>query len=156
VITLQEIPIQTNVFGPVVAVCDRAIRKLCAHPYPAHPKGCPNVARCTTKFFEDVFASRVYVASLRFDFKTYRDMMARKHPAWSDRQLRNPLYWQGYCRKKMRDYMKIVTPLGWHALWIPEAMGVNVTATCAKAGIQLQWPPQEHTYIIVLLVQKKT
>jgi hypothetical protein len=155
VITLQEIAIEKSVLGPVDAVCDRKIRKLCAYPYPAHPKGCPNVGRCTTKFFGDVFASRVHVAALRFDFATYRAMMARKHPNWSDRQLRNPLYWQGYCRKQMRDYIKKVTPLGWHALWIPEAMGVNLTATCRKVGIKLQWPPMDYTYIIVLLVQKE-
>jgi len=33
---------------------------------------------------------------------------------------------------------------------LPEAYGVNVTATMAAVGIKLQWPPRDKTYQIAL------
>jgi len=32
----------------------------------------------------------------------------------------------------------------------PEAMGINITATMAQAGIMLEWPPESVTYQIAL------
>jgi hypothetical protein len=80
--------------------------------------------------------------------------MQEKHPDWSDRQLRCPLYWQGYLRKVMRDFVNSVQIKGAEPVWIPEAMGVNVTETCRAAGIELEWPPMTKTYIVVLFAKK--
>jgi len=83
-------------------------------------------------------------------------MMQERHPDWTDRKLRCPLYWQGHVRKEMRDFIQTHNVVGFVPLWVPEALGVNVTETCKNAGIELQWPPMTKTYVIVLYVRNIT
>lgn len=87
-----------------------------------------------------------------FDLGGHVRRMQAKHPDWSDRQLRCCLYWQPRARKILGcavvDFL--VEHPGLHVLWTPEACGVNVTATMAKAGEILEWPPRETTYQVVV------
>ncbi len=153
---LKDIPRRTCLKGPVKVSCSPEIRDLCARPYPDHPKGCPNVERCSeARYFLDAFGSDVYVAALEFDFGAYLKMMKAKQPGWSDRQLRCPLYWQGHLRKQLRDFLAEQKIDGYFPVWIPEAMGVNVTETCKAVGINLQWPPMTKTYVVVLFARSR-
>ena len=82
--------------------------------------------------------------------------MRGKHSNWSKRQLECCLYWQGTARKSLKK--KIGEFLCSHSsLFIvscPEASGVNLTATMKQIGIDLEWPPKEYTYQIVLAGNK--
>ena len=77
--------------------------------------------------------------------------MKEKHPHWSDRQLRNVLYWQGTAKKlhreKIRGFLKEYEHLGYEVV-TPEALGVDVTRTLANVGITLEWPPINKSYRI--------
>ena len=151
---LADISKVTALSYAVDIVCDRSVPALCSRPYAQHPRGCPNVARCSkVPWFLDEYQEVGYVATLRFDFGTYLDTMRAKHPNWSDRQLRCPLYWQGHARKAMRTFVDAQHIEGYEPVWIPEAMGVNVTETCKNAGITLEWPPMTKTYVVVLFAR---
>jgi hypothetical protein len=92
--------------------------------------------------------------ALEFNFGDYLRMMKDKHPDFSDYQLRCPIYWQGHLRKELRDFVAKHPVEGFlGALWTPEAMGVDVTATCKQVGIELQWPPMEKSYMVVLYIR---
>jgi len=98
-----------------------------------------------------------------FDLAGHVEKMRAKHPNWSDRMLRNCLYWQNGARKvlktELRSHLAILQAGAlleglddeWIALVCPEACGLNVTATMACQGITLEWPPTRMTYQVALI-----
>ena len=135
-------------FGIIEAVriChSRKTGEWCRYPYPGHPRGCPNFNRegCPPKapFITDVMDLNrpVYIAFSEFNLQAHVFKMRRKHPNWSERQLKNVLYWQGTSRKQMRQRAKVAQFCtgGNVVLTCPEAHGVNIYATCACSGLKL-------------------
>lgn len=122
----------------------------CCHPYPGHPHGCPNFPKGCTKISFDHpriggHYTRWFAVVEEFDLDAHAAMMKAKHPEWSDRQCRNPLYWQGGVRKrlkekawrlwpKLREWGNIYTP-------IPEAWGVEVFETMQLVGVIIERHP---------------
>lgn len=136
-------------FGIIEAINVITSRKTgswCLYPYPGHPKGCPNYGRdgCPPHipFITELMDLRrpVYIAFSEFNLNAHVETMRRKHPQWSERQLRNVLYWQNTSRKQMRQRAKIAQFYGGgdRVLTCPEAYGVNVYATCLISGLKLQ------------------
>ncbi len=78
--------------------------------------------------------------------------MRAKHPKWSKRQVECCLYWQGTARKTLREKINAFVWKHPHYSIIscPEGAGVNVTETMKRAGIELEWPPVNYTYQIVI------
>lgn len=138
---------------------DHKMRALCLHPYPGHPKGCPNFGKrdtCPPKIplFEKVYdlEKPVYAIVNEFDMKGHVARMTVKHPQWSSKQLSCPLYWQPSARKKLKEKIKETQiPKGYEIVNLPEGMGVNVTETLASAGIMLEWPPVNIVRQVVLV-----
>ena len=85
--------------------------------------------------------------------------MRAKHPDWSKRQLECLLYWQGTARKKQKEQIEIfkkwINDEEYIITTVPEAMGVNVTETMKRIGIELEWPPINVAYQIALAGFKK-
>lgn len=140
-------------------VVNYRVRGLCAAAYPGHPRGCPNVGKKSTcpplapRIESELDLSRTVLAIYNvFDFAGHVNRMRGAHPGWSERQLANCLYWQPGARKHLRA--EIVACLrehrGLHIAGTPEAMGVDLTATMAGVGIDLEWPPRTVAYQIVL------
>ena len=78
--------------------------------------------------------------------------MREKHPEWSKRQLECCLYWQGTARKSLREKIKLFK-IEYPNLFIakcPEGSGTNLTETMKQININLEWPPKNYTYQIVL------
>ena len=135
-------------------VIDKSVRGLCVHPYPNHPKGCPNFGKRVTcppqvRMIDEIFdiSRGFWIVWIDFDFKSHCDRMRRKHPDWSQRQIECCLYWQGTANKMLREVVADVSYYladrgNWQATYCPEAMGVNVTATMNNLGIELEWPPK--------------
>lgn len=159
--TVADIKKETIFLGPTEAICDHNIPDLCWKPYPGHKKGCPNYnkkAGCPTKvgYFLDTFDPQIYIIAIKFDFGAYLDMMRERHPEWTDKALRNVLYWQGHVRANLNNFIKsIELPDNYKILKTPEAMGMNMTDTCKQVGIELEWPPMHNTYAIVVGCKKK-
>jgi predicted metal-binding protein len=148
-------------WAKVKPVVDLKVRALCAHKYPNHPHGCPNFNKakrpdcppqCPTITDTININKTVYVIYNKFPFGNHVVKMKAKHPNWTDRQLANCLYWQGTARKQLKDEIKLFLSChnGFYVVKNPEAQGVNLTATMAKIGIELEWPPKVDTYQIVL------
>ena len=135
--------------------CDSP-RSFCAREYPGHKKGCPNYGKYSlcppnAPMFDQIFdmTKDIYLIYYQYDIKSHLQKMKAKHPHWTDRQLRNVLYWQGtakkYHRGEIKKFLEIYGHLGYEVA-TPEALGVDVTATLAKVGIILEWPPMNYSY----------
>jgi len=119
----------------------------CQLPYPNHPKGCPNFGKkdiCppkAPKFEEYINLNKpIYISYSEFDLNQHREKMKLLHSNWSNLQLNCVLYWQSKSRKQMMDRAKIIKKQinADIILTCPEAMGVNVFATCLKNGLKLE------------------
>lgn len=120
----------------------------CCNPYPGHPHGCPNFSKgCTTitDFTKYMDTYLWYAVVEEFDLKAHAAAMKEKHPGWSERQCRNPLYWQGGVRKRLREKAERLDPKlhEWGHMYhsIPEAAGVDVFKTMLHVGIILDRHP---------------
>ena len=117
----------------------------CAIPYPGHPRGCPNLSNGCTMKRPDFILIRDdydwYAVVEEFDLLSHAKKMLEKHPGWTDRQCRNPLYWQGGVRKRLREKAQSVAVTDSIILDIPEASGVEVFETMARIGIALEKTP---------------
>ena len=125
----------------------------CCSPYENHPHGCPNFSKgCTTKrisFSELISKYEEWYAVVEiFDLKSHASAMKIKHPLWTERQCRNPLYWQGGVRSKLKkkaiklqDCFEVCDMERGILLDIPEANGINVFETMANVGIIIDRKP---------------
>lgn len=149
----------------VSPVIDYSVRQLCIRPYKGRPRGCPNYnskKRCPPKVcrFEDYFdLDKPFYAIINvFDLKSHVDRMKQKHPNWSERQLRNCLYWQHTARKELKTAIfEFCKKHKCYRITVcPEGMGINVFKTMANIGIDMEWPPQNISYQIAIAgVRKK-
>jgi len=146
-------------WAEVKPIIDLGMRSLCVKRYPNHPHGCPNYNKklgCppqAPKFTDVLDTSQIIYAIYNvFPFGKHVAKMRSKHPDWSERQLACCLYWQGTARKQLRSEIKLFKEAfpSLYVVGTPEAQGVNLTATMATAGIELEWPPKTITYQIVL------
>ncbi len=137
-------------------VYDTTARGLwCRSPYYNHPRGCPNFPKCIQKRpdFKSIEKEYNWFAVMEmFDLKHHAEEMKRKHPHWSERQCKNPLYWQGSVRKRLRD--KAIAVKGDIILDIPEACGINVFETMAQIGIILERKPDLVRKVMLVGVKK--
>ncbi len=151
-------------YQQVIPVIDSSVRGLCRRPYPNHPSGCPNwnkKERCPPKALAlgDIIDLRntVFVIYNKFDFGEHvRRMLCtptKKGPR-TQRQAECCLYWQGTARKQLRQvvrgFLRWSRPARPVVVSTPEACGVNITATMKHIGIELEWPPKQWAYQVML------
>ena len=152
---LSKIRFDCYVLEPSTVVCERLVQGYCKLPYPGHPQGCPNFANkdgCPPAIglWRDIFEPIARTSVCQWDFQTYRQMMQDRHPGWTDRQVRNPLYWQGYIRKRFYKWAWANAEPEEHVVLVPEAMGVNVTRMAENLDIALEWPPMVNLHLVAL------
>lgn len=144
----------------VIPIFEPRVRSLCTKPYPGHPNGCPNFCKrpsCPPQapLLPEVLdlSSTVCCVWNAFDLAAHVERLRARHPAWSNRQLRCCLYWQNAARKRLRERVDqlLEQQRGYIALYCPEGSGVNVTATMADVGIELEWPPVRVAHQVALV-----
>jgi len=66
--------------------------------------------------------------------------MGQFHPEWSERQRRCVLYWQPKARQELKHNVDVamMQTEATSMTYVPEAMGVNVYATCTNSGLRLE------------------
>jgi len=103
--------------------------------------------------FEDYFdMSKDFTAVVcAFNLGEHARKMLAKHPHWTDRQCRNPLYWQGTVRKKLKVLCQNFIGTDQVYTLIPEAMGLDVGATMATVGVFIDFPPIETVWKVAIL-----
>ncbi len=139
---------------------DMACRHWCLRAYPDHPNGCPNYGKkagcppAAPRIMDVLNLSRPHwLAITTFDLGSHIIKMKDKHPAWSERQARCCLYWQGAVRKQLHidtNLFMEVTP-DTVAYFCPEAMGVHVFDTARAIGYPLERPPVNLVRTIALV-----
>jgi hypothetical protein len=149
--------------GPLeVAVKQRGFNTWCRLPYPGHPNGCPNFGKkkeCPpfAPYFLDLYKPQVFVAFMQFDFKKYMEARSSQHSDWTERQLRNPWYFQTHLDSQLEDFVnsELSRPKfeNFKPVYSSEAMAVNIHLTACDAGVKLEWPPRKNMYRITLLTQ---
>jgi len=157
-----------HVLDKELLVIDKSVMELCKRPYYNHKNGCPNYnknpscppkTKLITEFLD--FEEPIYVFYNCFNLKGHVDVLKKKHPNWTNRQLYCCLYWQNKARKQIKDVMDSFVKFlkskndryrfnTWFSLK-PEAHGVNVTATMNNLGIRLEWPPINYAYQVGLV-----
>jgi len=82
----------------------------------------------------------VYLVYSEYDLESHVGKMRQRHPNWSDRQCRCVLYWQGASKKLLKQEVKKAAfeTKSIKIITKPEAMGVNVYATCRLSGLRLE------------------
>jgi hypothetical protein len=146
-------PIHTLVF-------DERIKDWCKFAYPGHKKGCPNYLspnkpKCphntpmVYRFFD--LHRGLYFVVERFSLLNHVKKMKAKHPQWTERQLRNVLYWQNRPKSALKEQAK-------NAM---ELLGADVYTTMRRHGLILErirhlktaqfialigWKGSEHKY----------
>jgi len=123
------------------------VRGWCKLRYPNHPKGCPNYGKhlgCPPQcaYVTQIFEMKAvfYLVHSEFDLASHVERMREKHPYWTERQLRNVLYWQGRSKKQLKQRVEEAQNLlgcdTYHTY--PEAAGVHMYVTCIKSGLRLE------------------
>ena len=117
----------------------------CAFRYPGHPKGCPNLyGRCARRapYIDDVLDVNrpMWLVFSEFDLAAHVEKMRVKHPDWTERQLRNVLYWQRVSKKQARNRGGAWAQLvgADYVCTLGEAAGVNLFATARISGLKLE------------------
>lgn len=133
-------------------IVEPRVRGLCVKPYPGARRGCPNYGRkrgCppAAPFAHDVFdldRGLPYALVNEYDLDARAAELLAAHPGWTAKQARCSRYWQATARKQLEQIIARFRPLhpGYAVERCPEALGVNVTATLARAGVVLEWPPE--------------
>lgn len=128
-------------------VWTRKARYWCGLTYPNHPKGCPNwKVRCPERgpFVDALMDLKkpMWIVHSEFDLVGHVERMRVRHPKWTERQLRNVLYWQNTSRKQLRTRVaiaiRLLIPRINYVLPGAEYAGVNVYATAFKSGLKLE------------------
>lgn len=148
-----------NFVGPLIEPkIDLRMRGLCRQPYPNHPRGCPNFGKkptCppTSPRYVDVYKNQCLVVAAGFNIGSFVKARSQVHPDWTNRALRNSRHWQGHIRAELRQLVQEQYNLHpeMQPIMCPEAMGVDVTETCLRSGLVLEWPPLNWTYQVALL-----
>ena len=121
---------------------------LCGLPYPNHPKGCPNYntnrGDCppNAPYITDLLdlSRPVFMVWSEFDLAKHVEDMRKKYNDWTERQLRNVLYWQSRSKRQLESRArKLMILTGCDTVtYKPEANGVNVYVTASKTGLKLE------------------
>lgn len=148
----------------VTPVINLKCKGYCKLPYPGHKNGCPNFDHklgCppNTLNIDQIidFSKPIYIIYNSFNLHEHVKKMNDKHPNWSERQLKCCLYWQPKARKQLKEeVIKFLKEFPEYTIVkCPEANGVDLTETMKNVGINLEWPPKQITYQIVMAGIKK-
>jgi len=123
------------------------VRDWCKLPYRNHKYGCPNYGKkkeCPpqSKYITDLvdINKPMYLVFSEFNLEKHIEKMRKRHPHWTEYQLRNVLYWQPTSKKQMKERSaKARWIIGTEvALYLPESHGVHVYATAFHSGLKLE------------------
>ena len=130
----------------------------CKLPYPRHPHGCPNFGKredCPPKAnkFWSLIKAPYFLVGIRFNLGEHIEQMRKKHPNWSEAQLKCLLYWQNKVNKRLRELsLKLISLIPNSAiLFKPEANGIDVFKTAENVGIFLERNPRFFVWKIAII-----
>ena len=123
------------------------MREWCRLTYPGHPVGCPNYGRYVkcppnSPFVEEILDvnKEMFLVHSEFNLQAHVDNMKAKHPNWTDKQLRNVLYWQRTSKNQMYERsLEFAKENNFDMLiFMGESVGINMYKTCRLSGLKLE------------------
>ena len=157
---IENIDRKFVLLGPITPIMLENRVRACQTAYANHKKGCPKFGKCPdcppkARPFEKVYApGMVRIAVVIFDFESYVKMRRKDQPNWTMKALRNPRHWQGHLRAEMRQQLANIPLADDEKVDTnPEARGINVTATCAAAGLEIEWPPKKFVCQVAMIAK---
>jgi len=158
--TIGDIGRRFVLLGPVEPLMLECRRHECKKAYPGYKRGCPNYGKrpdCPplAPHFADLYHGQVRIVACVFDFAQYFRWRQSLRSTWTAKALRNPRHWQGHLRSAMNKHLKTMTLKDDEEFILnPEAQGIDVTATCAAAGLQLEWPPINNVCRVAMIAKR--
>jgi len=146
------------ILGPIKTEANDEIKTLCRCPYPLHPKGCPNSSRCDLfPLLDTIFDPVVYLGVLQVDAASLWDLRRSIDSNWTDRQIRNPIQWQGHFRKELKNNMErnLIKFPSYQILTMPEGFGDNVFERLTSQGVPIERKPSQNLFMVNYFCQKK-
>lgn len=147
--------------GPVEPVMLRSRKAMCCARYPGHADGCPKYgvdADCPPGacWYGKSYEGPVRVAAIVFDFAAYIEWRRGQGPDRTEKALRNPRWWQHHLGADLRKRLEALSLReDEEIIFNPEAQGIDVTATCAAAGLVLEWPPKDKVCRVAMIAARK-
>jgi hypothetical protein len=139
----------------------RSRKKACRARYPGHPDGCPKHGKCPdcppdAPWFGKLYRGPVRVAAVVFNFAGFIAWRRSLRPDWTEKALRNPRHWQGHLAAALNRHLADVKlDDDEEIVFNPEAQGIDVTATCAAVGLELEWPPRGKVCRVAMIARKR-
>jgi hypothetical protein len=161
-----------ELIDPSTIVFSGNVRGWCKLPYENHPKGCPNVLKCTGRKVPAAENERRIKTSYEsfllvyaeFDLKEYKRSMKLLHPSWSPDQIKCVRYWQNSVKATVLHHLEnlhrgrdfLGSGSGSDGNPSMEAAGIDVFATLAGNGINFEKKPENKALIVFLSMKKKS
>lgn len=136
------------------------VREWCKLQYPGHRDGCPKYGMrpvCppsapSVSDFIDLGLPHFFLIQ-PFCLSAHAAKLKKQHPGWTQRQCRNPRYWQKRVVSVLRAAANRITEEHPELCYtvIPEAMGVFVLATARRVGIPMKRIPGRFVFKVALI-----
>ena len=145
-----------NIFG--LLHLNPETRSWCRLPYPGYPEGCPNFGKkpeCPPQaplLKQFINLERPHFLAIHcFDLGAFSERMLKDHPDFSEKQARNPRYWQKHVYSMLK--LEIGSKLQGDQIYtlVPEAMGVNVFDTLKEWGIPIIQNPDQIVFKVAVV-----
>ncbi|MEA3249049.1 MAG: hypothetical protein U9Q03_01680 [Patescibacteria group bacterium] len=159
-VTISDVGRKFILTDPVEPALLKCRMEACRQGYPGHPDGCPKFKSCdcppNAPWFGKLYEGPVRVAAVRFDFAGFITWRRMLQPTWTDKALRNPRHWQGHLAAALNRYLvDVELAEDEEIVFNPEAQGIDVTVTCATAGLKLEWPPRDKVCRVAMIAKRK-
>lgn len=140
-------------------IYNQKITDLCKKPYYGHSKGCPNYGKrdiCPPKMklVNEILDmnKNIYTIGIKFDLSNHFFKMRKNHPEWTERQVKNCLYYQKGMKNDLYKYVKNVIEINDKLIiYKPEACGINLIKMLKKENIFIKFPIDDSVWFFVIV-----
>jgi hypothetical protein len=131
----------------------------CRLPYPGHPDGCPKYPECikVRPHIDEYEDYEWYGVVRKYALNAHAEEMKELHSDWSESQCRNDQEWQDKILSELKKEADVFADeiAGDVVLERPEGHGVDMWATMAGNGINLETNDPDVIHKIVLVGKRK-
>lgn len=139
----------------------KKIQSLCHRKYRGHNRGCPNWNKDGHPpnfpiLSEVAQPGTERLIGIKFDISDHFDNMRKKHPEWSEYQVKNCLYFQGRTKKMLKEYIKTMNIPSEYTIDLNVSRyGINVNRSLRKFNERIKFPIEKFTWEFCVIYKKR-